>query len=66
MGTARGSWEPSDPLFTPLLLDASGLWRSKKYPGSKAVKMQEPSEAIHKLIGGRCKDSRTQKPMEIC
>ncbi|XP_047662175.1 receptor-type tyrosine-protein phosphatase S isoform X8 [Tachysurus fulvidraco] len=54
LGTAReGPWEPSYPLFSALLLDAAGLRKSKKYPGTHAVKMQESSDAIPKLIGRR-------------
>lgn len=41
-------------MFTSLLLDASGLWGSKKYPSQKT------NDAIPKLIGGRCKDSNSK------
>lgn len=63
LGTARWPWKPSYPMFTSLLLEASGLWKSRKYPGTSAVKMQETSDAIHKLFDGRCKDSRSQKQL---
>lgn len=62
LGREKGPWEPSYPLFTSLLLGASGLWRSRKYAG----KMQESSDAIPKQIGERCKDSNSQKQLEIC